>query len=130
MLTMTRWSAAVAAAILSVMLAGCSDRSVSIDEIGELQDLRDVDVTVATEVFDVGRNEARIGTAGGINFAVVVGDENETPRRVTIDGRSYRFVVGCAGAAFYAEGGRFSGVVFTVSDAAHDKLAPDAHCEG
>ena len=129
---MTRWSAAVAVAvaILSVMLAGCSDRSVSIDEIGELKDVRDVHVTVATEVFDVGREEARIGAASGVNFAVVVGDENETPRRVTIDGRSYRFVVGCAGAGFYAEAERFSGVVFTVATAAYDKLAPDAHCEG
>jgi hypothetical protein len=130
MLTMTRWSAAeaVAAAILSVMLAGCSDQSVSIDEIGELQDLRDVHVTVAPEVFDVGGEEARIGAASGGDFAIVVGDE--TPRRVTINGRSYRLVVGCAGAGFYAGAERFSGVVFTVATAAYDKLAPDAHCEG
>jgi hypothetical protein len=130
MLTMTRWSAAVAAAILSVMLAGCSDRSVTIDEIGKLKDVRDVRVMVASEVHDVGRAEARIGAASGVNFAVVVGDENETPRRVSIDGSSYRFVVGCAGAGFYAEAERFSDVVFTVATAAYHKLAPDAHCEG
>jgi hypothetical protein len=111
-----------------MMLIGCSDRSVSTDEIEELEDLRDVHVTVAPEVFHVGREEARIGAAGGVDFAVVVGDE--TPGRVTIDGRSYRLVVGCAGAGFYSGAERFSGVVFTVATAAYDKLAPDAYCEG
>jgi hypothetical protein len=125
---MTRWSAAVAAAISSVVLTGCSDRSVSIDETEELTSLRDVEVTVATEVFHVGRDEARIGVASGVHFAVVVGDD--TPRRVTINGRPYRLVVGCAGARFYAEAERFSSVVFAVADAAYDTLAPDAYCEG
>jgi hypothetical protein len=128
MLTMTRWWAALAAAIFSAVLTGCSDRSVNIDETDELTNLRDVHVTLATEVFHVGREEARIGVASGVHFAVVVGDE--TLRRVTINGRSYRLVVACAGAGFYAEAERFSGVVFKVADAAYDKLAPDAYCEG
>jgi hypothetical protein len=130
MLSMARWSAAVATAILGIMLTGCSDRSVSIGEIEELEDLRDVHVTVATEVFRVGDEEARIGVASGVNFAVVVGDK--TPRRVTINGRSYRFDSGCAGAGFYAEPGpeRFSTVAYSVATAMYHRLAPDAHCEG
>ena len=127
MLAMIRWSA-VAMAILSVLLTGCSDRSVSINEIEELKDLRDVHVTLATQVFRVGDEEARIGVANGVNFAVVVGDK--TPRRVTINGRPYRLVSGCAGAGFYAETERFSTVALTVETAVYDKLAPDAHCEG
>ena len=128
---MTRWSA-VAVAVLSVLLTGCSDRSVRIDEIEELNDLRDVHVTLAPEVFRVGREEARIGVASDkrerVFFAVVVGDE--TPRRVTINDRSYRFVSGCAGAGFYARAERFSTVAFTVESAVYDNLAPDAYCEG
>ena len=131
MLAMIRWSA-VAMAILSVPLTGCSDRSVSINEIEQLKDLRDVHVTLATQVFRVGREEARIGIASGkrrrVYFAVVVGDK--TPRRVTINGRPYRLVSGCAGAGFYAETERFSTVSLTVETAVYDKLAPDAHCEG
>ena len=47
-MTVMRWSAA----ILGVMLTGCSDRSVSIDEIEELENLREVHVTVATAMYD------------------------------------------------------------------------------
>ena len=126
---MMRWSAALAGALLGVTLTGCSDRSVSIDEIEELEDLRG-HVTVATEVFRVGGEEARIGVASGAYFAVVVGDE--TPRRVSINARSYRFVAGCAGAGVYAEPGaeRFRTVAFAIATAMYDKLAPDAYCEG
>jgi hypothetical protein len=125
---MTRWWA-VAAAIISVTLAGCSDRSVSIDEVEELTDVPGVHVTFAAEVFHIGREKARIGVASGVPIAVVAGDA--TPRRVTINGASYRLVVGCARAGFYAGvGERYSDVAFTIATAAYDRLAPDAHCEG
>jgi hypothetical protein len=129
MLAMMRWSAAaVAAAILGVTLTGCSDRSVSIDEIGELEDLRDAHVTFSPDVFRVGPEEARIGVASGAYLAVVVGDK--TPRHVTISGRSYRLVSGCAGAGVYAGAERFRTVAFTLARAMYDRLAPDAYCEG
>jgi len=130
MFAMARWPA-VAMAILSVILTGCSDRTVSIDEIEQLKDLRDVHVTLAPEVFSMGEG-ARIGVASDrrerVYFAVVVGDTK--PRRVTIDGRAYLLVSGCAGAGFYATTDRFSRVAVTVESAVYDKLAPDAYCEG
>jgi hypothetical protein len=119
-------------ALLGVVLAGCGDRSVTTDEIDDLEDLEDVRVTVSSEVFHVFGEDVRTGDASGrgerVDFAVLVGED--TPERLTVGGRSYRLVSGCAGAGFYARTDRFSTVSNTVESAVYDKLAPDAYCEG
>ena len=119
-------------AVLGVMLTGCSDKSVTIDELDELEALQDVRVTVADTVFRVGGEDVRTGVASGagerLDFAVLVGED--TPLHMTVGGRSYRVVSGCAGAGFYATTERFSTVLSKVEAAVYDKLAPDAYCEG
>jgi hypothetical protein len=125
-------ASAIAAAVLSVLLTGCSDRTVTLDELDELNDLRDVHVTVASDVATVGAFQARTGVATGrgerVPFAVVIADQ--TPLDVTLNGRSYRLSSNCAGAGFYAVTDRFSAVGSEVETAVYDKLAPDAYCEG
>jgi hypothetical protein len=131
---MARWVAAVVA-ILGVTLTGCSnsDKTVGVDEIEQLEDLRDVRVTLAPEVFNVGEG-ARVGVASDrrerVPFAVVIAEVGTAPRRITIGGTTYRLYSGCAEAGFYLTRERFSEVAFAVESALHDKLAPDAYCEG
>ena len=119
-------------AVLGVMLTGCSDKSVTIDELDELEALRDVRVTMADKVFRVGGEDVRTGVARDgrerVDFAVLVG--KDTPLRLTVGGRSYRVVSGCAGAGVYATTERFSTVLNKVETAVYGKLAPDAYCEG
>lgn len=119
------------AAALAVLLAGCSDTTVSVDEIERLEELKDVRVSVDPESVRVGEGEAMTGaiTYGRSlreRFAVLVGET--TPRRVSIRGRTYRLSSGCAGAGVYA-GGR-GDVAYAVESAVYEMLAPDAECHG
>ena len=127
---MMRWLAA-SMAVLSLVFTGCADESVKLNEIGQLEELRDVHVALTPGVFSVGQG-ARIGVAGDgrerVDFAVVIGDV--TPRRVTIRSTSYVLISGCAGAGFYATTDLYSTVANSVESAVYDKLAPDAYCEG
>jgi hypothetical protein len=127
-----RWTSAVCAAVLGVLLAGCSDRAVTADELDELDGLSDVHVRVANQVFSVGGLDARVGVASGrgerVSFAVVIGEP--PPLDVSIQGSSYRLSSSCAGAGFYTVTDRFSAVASTVETAVYHELAPDAYCEG
>ena len=124
--------AAALVAVLGIMLTGCSDKLVTTDEIDQLQDLPDVHVTLANEIFSMGGEDVRAGVAGGgrerEDFAVLIGDD--TPEHMTIAGKSYRLSSGCAGAGFYTRTDEFSTVLNTVEDAVYHQLAPDAYCEG
>lgn len=121
-----------AVALVSVLLVGCSDAKVTIDELDELNGLSDVRVNMGSEVFSVGGLDARSGVVTGrgerVPFAIVIGEQ--PPTDVAVDGRSYRLSSGCAGAGFYTQSERFSAVASMVEAAVYDKLAPDAYCEG
>ena len=118
--------------LMCLLLSGCSDRTVSVDELGELQEFQDARVVVDPEVRDVGSGQARTGVATRgserLDFAVFVGER--TPVTMPIAGRSYELSTGCAGAGFYVAGRRPRDVAAAVENAVYNRLAPDAYCEG
>jgi hypothetical protein len=131
------WLFAVA---LAVTLGGCSDTTVSINEVPKLEHLSGAHVTVNREVITVRGLDAVTGVASdrrgsAVRFAVVVGDlpgPPTVPGRVTLRGATYRFESGCARAGFYVEGSTRSieDAASPVEAVVYEKLAPDAYCEG